>query len=65
MVSKQGRVYVVGRSVNTNRPTVMHVVPDFQATITGCGTDVGNVSRSYTNHRIDAIFCLKAGCRKA
>ncbi len=65
MVAKQGRVYVVGRSVNTNRPTVMHQVPNFQATITGCGHDVSNVSRSYTNQPIEAILCLKAGCRKA
>jgi hypothetical protein len=56
-------VYVIGRSATSNRPTVMHKLNGHQATITACGVDVSNVSRSFTNKPIESVLCLKAGCR--
>lgn len=57
-------IYVIGRSATTNRPTVQHRLPNYQATITGCGTDISNVSRSFQSKPIESVLCMKAGCRQ-
>lgn len=61
---KTGKIYVVGRSARTGRPSVQHLLPDYQATITGCGTDVSDMSRSFQIEPIESILCLKGGCRQ-
>lgn len=57
----QKDMYVVARNAS-GRATLEHkLVEGFQRT--GCGTDISAWSCYYTHVRIEAILCLRRGCR--
>jgi hypothetical protein len=62
-VKKIKKIDVEGRSARTGRPSVQHLLNDYQATITACGVDVSEMSRSFQNDPIESILCLKSACR--
>lgn len=61
MVSKN-RVYVIGRNARGGA-ALQHRVPDHVATITCCGVNIDEWSRSYLTRRLGAILCKRNQCR--
>lgn len=52
------KIYVVARSVNTNRPGCMHIVDlEERSIITRCGYDLTGTSRDYTDIPLMSILC--------
>ena len=51
------KIYVVARSVKTNRPGCMHITVDEYSDQAACGYDLTGSSRNYTDTPLMAILC--------
>lgn len=51
------KIYVVARSVKTNRPGCMHITQNEYGDEAVCGYDLAGSSRNYTETPLMAILC--------
>ena len=56
------KLYVIARGIS-GRPTCQHKLVDGTSSLTRCGQDMSQWSRSFMRERIDAVLCRKAACR--
>jgi len=62
MTLEVGKAFMMGRSLNSNRPGCQHAVANVRAGTTGCGTRMHLKSVSYQSEPIEAVLCLRTGC---
>ena len=53
------KIYVVARSVKTNRPGCMHICTEEYGEQAACGYDLVGSSRNYTETPLLAILCKR------
>jgi hypothetical protein len=62
MVRNSRHVYVIARNVR-GRPTLQHPLVDGTSSLTPCGQDMSEWSRSFQGEPIDSVLCRQPACR--